>query len=152
MGNDMQYQMQKYKHQPEVGIIGDCFPTCLACLLEIPRDDVPHFFEDWDGDPAPQWENVHTWLSGQGVRLLKIPYSGDGDYEAVISCVGNVNRDYRFLLTGTSNTGANHIVICKNGTIDHDPSIDQVGIVGPCDDGIYWIEFLVPLNRSSSIK
>ena len=106
---------------------------------------MPHFFEDWEGDPAPQWVHVREWLTEQGYRILKVAYSGETTVMNVISCVGRINPDYRFLLTGKSRTGVNHVVICKNDDIDHDPSIDQVGIVGPCDDGLYWVEFLVPL-------
>ena len=24
----------------------------------------------------------------------------------------------------------------------HDPSLDDSGIVGPCDDGFYWVQYI----------
>lgn len=145
---DLKYQTQKFRHDPKNGTIGDCFPTCLACLLEIPREQVPHFFEaDYDGDPAPQWEHVENWLKGHGYRLLRIYFSGVSNYLEVIASVGKSNPDYRFLFSAESKTGVNHVVIAKNGKIDHDPSIDQVGIVGPWN-GMYCVEFLVPIGAS----
>lgn len=142
---DFKFQKQKYKHNPSDGYVGDCFPTCIACLLNISRDDVPHFFEEWDGDIEQQMVNVGNWLKSKGVWLLKIPYGGSGDYKAAITAIGNANPDKEYLLSGSSRNGVNHVVICKNGKIIHDTSTDDAWIVGPCDDGCYWVEFLVPI-------
>jgi hypothetical protein len=40
--------------------------------------------------------------------------------------------------------GTAHVVIALNDAIVWDPALDDSGIVGPADDGYYWIEFLVP--------
>lgn len=150
---DLKYQTQKYLHRPDEGTIGDCFPTCLACLLEVPRDDVPHFFEDWQGDPVPQWEAVDKWLREEhGVRLLKMTFDGsEVDVETLLPFISQHQPGYRYTLSGMSGNGVNHVVICKDGKIDHDPAIDKSGIVGPSPGGRYWIEFLVPVDKGFEV-
>ena len=32
-------------------------------------------------------------------------------------------------------------VVCRDGAIACDPGQDDPGIVGPCDDGFYWVTF-----------
>ena len=54
------------------------------------------------------------------------------------------NPDVYWLLTATSRTGVHHVVVCRNGEIAHDPSQTDAGIVGPCDDGYWWVEFVGP--------
>jgi hypothetical protein len=34
---------------------GDCWRTVIACLLELPRDDVPHFLADEDDPDGIGW-------------------------------------------------------------------------------------------------
>ena len=55
------------------------------------------------------------------------------------------NPDIYFMLIGKSANGTNHVVICCNHKIVHDPSPVDSGIVGPSNNGNYFVEFLVPL-------
>jgi len=41
----MRPQKQKFAHKPDEGVFGDCFRTALAAILDLDRDDVPHFNE-----------------------------------------------------------------------------------------------------------
>jgi hypothetical protein len=43
----------------------------------------------------------------------------------------------------------NHTVVCRGGRIEWDPSMDDAGIVGPCDDGFYWVTWLIPAALAS---
>lgn len=36
---------QLYGHNPDQGIFGDCFRTALGCLLNLPPEKVPHFYD-----------------------------------------------------------------------------------------------------------
>lgn len=54
----------------------------------------------------------------------------------------NTNTGAYYMLSGLSANGANHIVICRNDEIMHDPAIDDSGIVGPMDNGYYYVSFL----------
>ena len=59
-----------------------------------------------------------------------------------LACVDAWNPGQAFMLTGQSRTGCNHVVIAQSGAIIHDPSLDDSGIVGCCDDGLWWVSFL----------
>ncbi len=143
---DLRYQTQAFLHEPEKGIHGDCARTALACLLELPRDDVPHFAKDVP-DSKIFHKRMDDWLHSQGYSRVRMIFSGDDDPETIMSSVSTLNPGLRFQLAGKSKTGVNHVVICKGGKIDHDPSITQSGIVGPCEpNGYYWVEFLTPIR------
>ncbi len=60
--------------------------------------------------------------------------------EAVIRDVSAFNPGIYFMLMGT-----NHVVICCDGEIVHDPSPHNSGIIGPSNNGNFFVEFLVPL-------
>ncbi len=140
---DLRYQTQANRHDPANGIYGDCARTAIACMLEVPRDDVPHFYE-FDGDPD-FYKKMDAWLRDHGLARVSMAFNGDDGLNSVLSCIGHLNPGLRFLLVGASKTGVNHVVICQDGKIDHDPSITQSGIVGPCEpDGFYWMEFFTP--------
>lgn len=47
-------QKQAFLHKPEEGVYGDCYRTCIACLLGIDRDAVPHFYSTEDGRQSDQ--------------------------------------------------------------------------------------------------
>lgn len=52
------------------------------------------------------------------------------------------------LLGGESQTGVNHtVVICPDGSI-WNPTHGDPEIVGPCDDGFYWITFFQALKAT----
>ena len=38
-------------------IVGDCWRTAIACLLEVPRDEVPHWIEIYKDQP----ESIGWW-------------------------------------------------------------------------------------------
>ena len=136
---DFRYQKQLNRHDPENGKWGDCFPTVLACLMNIDRKEVPHFFDQGNED----YSVVYDWMAERRVRLIKVIFEGDRD--TVIESVSYLNPGVRWILSGKSSIGAQHVVICKDGKIEHDPSQINSGIVGPGDDGFFWVEFLVPL-------
>ena len=140
------------QHDPDNGQYGDCFRTCLACLLDYDNPlDVPHFFEggiiENDDDGRELWGGVDEWLISQhGLVHVKVPYGTKTVKEFLAhadACLSNV----AFTLLGESPRGDwNHVVICRGGEIIHDPSpLYQGGayLSGPTEDGYFWAEFLV---------
>lgn len=53
----MSLATQHQRYTDTLGPIkGDCWRTAVACLLEVPRDDVPHFIQDyWDHENTSEW-------------------------------------------------------------------------------------------------
>src|SRR5437879_5835280 len=42
----LRMQKQRFQHDPDGGVWGDCHRTAIACALGLPRDEVPHFCDD----------------------------------------------------------------------------------------------------------
>jgi len=57
-----QYQRYTDRHGRPVG---DCWRTAIACLMEVPRDTVPHFADDHEADPEGSlgwWNDTVLWV------------------------------------------------------------------------------------------
>lgn len=145
-------QKQLYRHDPENGVYGDCHRTAIACLLDFPVEEVPHWFEGIPAD-TPEDERCEMalkleveWLASHGLRLINIAYPGELSLEEVLQCQQYQNPGIRYLLGGTSVNRCGHTVICLGKSIVHDPSLDAEGdghtIAGPMDDGLWWVSFI----------
>lgn len=135
---------QKYRHDPGNGIYGDCDRACIASMLELTCDDVPHFFDGPEReDPEKAFKARREWLEERGVEFFVLNLlPGDMTPEGMINYLSIRNPGKYFLLTGESRNGTGHVVICRDGEIVHDPSLDGSGIVGPEPvSGCYWVEF-----------
>lgn len=132
---------QKYKHDPENGIYGDCYRTCIASILEMNIEEVPHFFKDFkEGDDWAQEAN--DWFNQNGLVNVSFAfYEHPGEYMA------QENTGVYYILTGEGKLGVNHSVVMCDNDIVCDPS--SSGIIGPCKDSeLYWIEFfLLPIMK-----
>lgn len=131
---------QRNLHRPGEGVWGDCHSACLASMLDLPLDDVPHFGE---GGPDGQEFNrrVREWLSIRGLGQASAAF--EGELDAVLRMMRHVNPGVYYILGGRSLTGVNHSVVALENRIVHDPSLNESGIVRPCEDGFYWVTFLV---------
>lgn len=49
---------------------GDCFRTCVACILDRDVESVPNFCEK--DSASEQWEQIVTWLHSQGWGFVKL--------------------------------------------------------------------------------
>lgn len=137
----MIFQKQAFRHKPEEGQHGDCHRTVIACLLDLPRDSVPNFGVYY-GDPDAFHKAERSFLKSRGLAPVSVGYNGT--LEDVLRTMGAVNPTAYYILGGTSKTGFGHSVIGLGGKIVWDPHPDDVGIVGPMSDGIYWVSYLVP--------
>lgn len=143
----MKFQKQMFYHRPHEGIYGDCQRTVYACLLDMHRDDVPHWGLLAQGDDAWWLKQQKKWLREKGYIEVNIPFSGDQPLSNVLGCVAvNSSYDLYYTIAGTSRTGCNHVVIAQGEEIVWDTALNNSGIVGPCDDGFYWVSHLVPIH------
>lgn len=150
----MRAQKQLFRHRPQNGEIGDCHRTAIACLLDLEPQDVPHFGEmDWDFDKQCFRENgdfhrnVREWLRTRGLAPVDAVYACT--LEELLVSLGALNPSAYYLLGGQSRNNVNHTVIGCGGEIVWDPSIDESGIVGPCNpEGLFWVTYLVPLSMT----
>lgn len=143
---------QLFRHKPDEGVWGDCWRTAIACLLDIDPKQVPHFCHGAPGGEVVKM-NTMEWLSERGLSYVSVVYPGETRMKDVLRSFGGMNPHVYFLFSGTSETGVNHTTIGHGEQIVHDPSLTNAGIIGPCDDGYYWVEVLVPVeNNRTSMK
>lgn len=150
--------MRPYKqtvlHEPSQGRFGDCERTALGCLLERDPETIPHFLAR-DPSGASVHEMKQEWLLDLGLTLACVVADSEAiTLENLLTYVGDTNPGLHFLLCGNSRSGVGHVVVCRDGEIVHDPHPNDVGIVGPLDNGCYEIQFLAPsfLYGLSSIE
>jgi hypothetical protein len=140
------FQKQRFRHRPEEGTYGDCHRTCIAALLGMDRDEVPHWgvhFADGDRFEA----EARAFLASKGLRDIRIPIYAEEEPQQALNWMSRNNPGTYYLLTGKSRNGTNHVVICRNAEIVWDPALDDSGIVGSCEgSGWYWAEILAPIT------
>jgi hypothetical protein len=85
---------------------GDCFPACLASLLELPLSEVPnHQGADW-------WERYQEWLAGLGRKL---------GYITCAEIAGEAPAGHAILGARSPRLDCLHAVVCLDGAIVWDP-------------------------------
>jgi hypothetical protein len=139
----MKPQKQKNRHRPEEGIYGDCHRTCIAMLLNMDRDDVPNFAEVFPDDGKSFRDICEEWTRAHGFATVSIPFPNS--FEEVGRFMRVVNPGVYYLLGGESRSGVNHSVVAVNDVIACDPSLNDSGIIGPCNDGFTWVTIFVPI-------
>lgn len=130
---------QRNRHDPANGVWGDCHRAAIASILELELDEVPHFYDE--GRTAPEAEQLEReFLASRG--LVPITFTSQSDLDAMLRWIAHYNPGTCHLLGGQSRNGVMHTVICCDGQIVHDPSLDQSGIVGPQPGTeYYWLTF-----------
>jgi hypothetical protein len=152
---EIPFHKQIYRHDPDNGIYGDCYRTAIACLLGVDPLEVPHFL-DGGRQGGSGMRDAGTWLAERGLSLIKQIHPGSiDDLPRILMTVAGYNTGAHYMLTGRSSSGCNHAVICRNHQIVWDPSIDDVGIVGPCFGDAefgFIVEFLGVLRGVTAVR
>ena len=130
---------QLFRHDPENGVHGDCHRTAIAAILDMPTHEVPHFYDVGVTDGNLR---ITDFLAKHNKSQIVMCFNCD-DYVMVAQSIDIHNPGRPALLSGRSRTGVNHTVVVQFGSIICDPSLDDSGIIGPCDDGYIWVEYLV---------
>lgn len=98
---------------------GNCVQACVASLLELPLEAVPHFFKDADESNYHKgWFLFDEWFGQFGI------YPRHVDLSSSTGCAW----DFPHLAAGPSPRGIEHQVIRKGFEIIHDPHPDGGGV------------------------
>jgi len=139
------------KHDPDNGTYGNCHQACLASLLELPLEEVPHFFDKGvfeDTEDGLKAQDI--WLAAQGYGWVELPCTGDSLKDA-LNFAAKYGSKGHYILVAESKKGCGHSVVCKGNKIVHDPSYGAThGIVGPITDEdtgetYFWLCWIVVL-------
>lgn len=143
-------QKQAFRHDPENGIYGDCFRTVIACLLDLPRDEVPHDHAaeaasyDLDKSEAygSQLQRMNAWLATRESVFVTFAFPASAiSLQQLLDIQAHSYPGLSMAVAGQSRTGCGHYVIACDGKITWDPSLTDAGIVAP-DEGHWWLGFI----------
>lgn len=124
---------------PENGTMGNCFSTCIACLLDMHPGRVPNFC-----GLAEDWRRVtNLWLTPRNLFYLDVKLPGDMRDELVS------NWGYH-IMSGDGPRGVRHSVIGYAGDFVWDV-YPQGSFLLPNNDDNYEYGLLVPVDLSAKI-
>ena len=112
---------------------GDCFRACLASILEIEPEVVPHFAADFDD---VTWiSEVNKYLMQFNVGIISVSFNDNNNFETF-----GLKNIYH-IICGKSPRfpSENHAVVGRDGKIVYNPSLSKEGLLGPEKD---WVHFL----------
>lgn len=119
-------------HDPENGVWGECFRSCIAALLRpVTLEDVPHIFDN-GRDAAAAYGLLDSWLAERGLAYFQLPVMCEHPAD-VLEFVGRYYyTGQHWILGGKSARGIGHMVVCEGASIVFDPS--GAGIASPIDE------------------
>lgn len=132
-------------------VLGDCWRASIACILDLPVEEVPHPFIDGIIEAPAAQKIIDTYLLSRGLQQAIIPIGST--YESFAKLyLSNIT----YILLGESSSATkdnpiNHCVIMKGINFIHSTSSSSV--VGPDrKSGQYWAILLVQAELPESIK
>lgn len=106
---------------------GNCVSACVATLLGVPIDRVPHFVEyglALGDEPEDKVSNGNAWWA------MMLGYFYGAGYELVeVAGIGDAEQDEYLLVAGMSPRGVLHQVIYRDGHLWHDPHPSRDGVI-----------------------
>lgn len=94
---------------------GNCFATCIACMLKIPVSDVPNFCAD---RPSRWLTDCNEWLAHRRWTLFDFGPS-----------VMETHPGLTVIAAGPGPRGPSHSVIMRDGKLLHDPHPQGNGLL-----------------------
>ena len=128
--------MCRVKHDPEDNKYGDCVRACVATVMDVDADNVPHFY--YDNDPEAGLQRMATWLEMRHHAPFFSHYSGELPLDAVLNMMNEQNPFAVYILFGATESGQ-HVVVCRGGKIVHDPAWLPMPIIRPGDHGVWSV-------------
>ncbi len=127
---------------PDSDDVGNCFPSCLASILECDLADVPHFYKDRSESNKECFKKICQWMTSQGLVYLGYDYIADDSFmDALEGCYvvlsgPSPRGDYYHSVVGK--------IINRKPTIVHDPHSPRTDFSG----SLKAIEFIGLLLRT----
>jgi len=139
---------QRYGSDSSKVEFGDCLRACIASILELGLDDVPHFRwganEDRPDTVQSMWGHLRLWLRARNIGLLTYDVPCATLLEALKWCRERNGEAY-MILGGLGSGGQGHAVVVHQGAVVHEPSPGNDGtpsLVGPAPDGEFAGKFV----------
>lgn len=110
---------------------GDCWKCCIASILELPYEDVPHFVEEAERDFSSYWNATQEWLRARGFVLATFWLRGLD--KPLLNIHDREDIDYHFSAPGhwigavvsprktPEGENISHVVVMNGSEIAFDP-------------------------------
>lgn len=141
---------QRYGSNPSRMEFGDCLRACVASVLELPLDDVPHVrwaASEGNADSArSMWGQLKMWLRARNIGLLTIDIPCATLPEA-LAWFNRRNPDSFAILGGVTPAGRPHVCVIYRGAVVHEPTPRDAddarpSLAGPVPDGEWAGKFI----------
>lgn len=103
---------------------GNCFATCIACILDLPVERVPNFCGDHPESDGEWLRAANRWLAQFGLRYIEFTF-GDWvtDSHGLPGC--------HVVVSGPGPRGCDHATVWLDGKLAHDPHPSGAGLIEP---------------------
>lgn len=131
----------------EDGKIGDCWRCCIAAVLQVPAEIVPHFLlEDQGNGGCSVDERTQAWLNERGFVLLRAK-----TFAITRDCV-TLPTEYPRIICGPSprskHLGQHHACIAIADRLVYDPHPAGTGLTAITDEYMV-VPVLQPARKTS---
>lgn len=99
---------------------GDCWKTCIASLLELPAESVPHFVEMGDSWWDATQEFIQTQKADHELRWWEDIAAVDDGGEYLIASGPSPRGNFQHA-----------VIVDRSGELAHDPHPSRAGLAGP---------------------
>jgi hypothetical protein len=112
---------------------GNCFPACLASILELDLVEIPNFFYLYpDVDKAN--EEISAWLLERNLFGPSVSFTSKEVFDRYMD-----NAPYSIVCGKSPRFDCNHSVVFYRNIMVHDPHPDGIGL-----ENIQGAMFLIP--------
>lgn len=137
---------QLIKHNPPEAY-GDCMRSCVAALLDLRPEDVPHFIEDGESDGDVVWARVEKWLAIRNLFVFSIVFAAD--VPEVLEAMSMRGGNGILYLLGCGSPRADHLVVACGGSVVCDPAGYAKNDLRRGSDGYCWVHILLPKTQTT---
>ena len=122
--------------QTVFGDRGNCYSACIAMMLGIELEQVPHWAADFPAnekaDSTKMLRAANEWMAQRGLQIVTVVVGG---------LLPWMMPKGFYIAAGFTSRGTNHAVIYKDGELWHDPHPEGKGV-----ENVDEIDFILPLS------
>lgn len=111
-------------------VVNDCFKCCIASMLNLAYEQVPHFYQNQPlgGFATPELQaTIREWFAVRELQYVELAYAAPPD--GIRETFGGIYPRLTYLLAGLSQAGHPHAVVCRGARVIFDP-FETVGFRG----------------------
>lgn len=123
---------------------GDCYRACVASILELSCEDVPHVYADGEVDGARK--RMRKFLNSLGWFVVEFGWNVSDDYsnaQFFKDMRNMIDPELYFIVSGRGSFGGKHCVVYKSGRPVHDPQSQIARHLKPDNSGSNDYEIVV---------